>query len=89
MITAESRDFRVATYSVVSITGISFAVSTFTGIPAEPCGAAPRTESPLQATLTLPAQGSPSASPRFGRKVANILPESATACLSTLRESAS
>src|SRR6266436_774921 len=51
MITAASRDFSVATYSVVSFTGISFAVCTLTGIPAGPGGAAPRTESPLQAAV--------------------------------------
>src|SRR5919109_3837943 len=37
MITAESRDFRVATDSVVSSTGTSCATTTFTGIAVGPC----------------------------------------------------
>ena len=49
MITAVSRDFRVETYSVVSLTEISLAVSTFTGMPGGPWGCAPLAEPPLQA----------------------------------------
>src|ERR1044072_8467823 len=37
MITAESRDFIVATYSVVSFTSLGAAVCTFTGIAAGAC----------------------------------------------------
>src|ERR1700731_1094055 len=44
MMTAVARDFRVETYSVVSLTEISFAVSTFTGMPGGPCACAPRAE---------------------------------------------
>src|ERR1700704_2815109 len=44
MITAVARDFRVETYSVVSLTEISLAVSTFTGMPGGPCACAPRVE---------------------------------------------
>jgi hypothetical protein len=40
MITAESRDFSVATYSVASSTGVACATSTFTGIAGGPCASA-------------------------------------------------
>jgi hypothetical protein len=40
MITAESRDFNVATYSVASLIGIARASSTFTGIALGPLACA-------------------------------------------------
>jgi hypothetical protein len=49
MMRAESRDFRVATYSVVSLIGTDWATWILTGIAGSACGGAPFTESPLQA----------------------------------------
>src|ERR1700674_5770543 len=40
MMTAESRDFSVATYSVASLTGVACATSTFTGIAGGPLACA-------------------------------------------------
>src|SRR6478672_6173185 len=67
MITAVSRDFRVATYSVVSFTETSFAVSTFTSIPEGPWGWAPRTAPPLHATPSI-ATAKAAANPACGRE---------------------
>jgi hypothetical protein len=39
MMTAESRDFNVATYSSVSLIGAVATTCTFTGTPPGPCGA--------------------------------------------------
>src|ERR1700690_4448353 len=49
MMTAESRDFRVATYSVVSLIASACATRILTGIAGSPWAWAPFTESPLQA----------------------------------------
>ena len=56
MITAVSRDFRVETYSVVSLTEINFAVSTFTGMPCGPWGCAPWRSLHYKPSSTLPGQ---------------------------------
>src|SRR5437879_7489427 len=48
MITAESRDFNVATYSVASFTGTAFASTTFTGIPGGALACGFRAEFPEQ-----------------------------------------
>jgi hypothetical protein len=50
MMTAESRDFNVATYSVLSLTGTSRAISTFTGIACGPWPAPAGSFFPLHAT---------------------------------------
>src|SRR5579863_5587384 len=50
MITAESRDFRVATYSVVSLIGTACATWILTGIAGSPCACTPFVELPLQAS---------------------------------------
>src|SRR3979411_2412290 len=44
MITPVARDLWGETYSVVPLTEISLAVSTFTGMPGGPCACAPRVE---------------------------------------------
>src|SRR5438128_2067043 len=59
MRTAESRDFNVATYSVVSFTATERAVSTLTGIAGGPFGPAALGSFPPQATVKLVAAISP------------------------------
>src|SRR5216684_1666784 len=53
MMTAESRDFKVATYSVVSFTATVRAVCTLTGIAGGPCGPAALGSFPPQAMVKL------------------------------------
>src|SRR5882724_6217951 len=77
MITAVSRDFRVATYSVVSFTATRRAISTFTGIPAGPWGCAPRAEPPLQA-MSSAASAKVAASAACNRRADGRFPASAS-----------